>query len=902
MSYTSAQLIAAYTAANVGVPPSAATAALLAAFATETQTGQLSDAAALSFVLNSADSTTAVAEQSYNFFTGKTPTKAGLDFLVNSPTNTTDLNDPFYQAFSLENRYINFAGNLGVVGEGSAAFLATYGGISLTADPATGISNFVNVIYETIIGSAYAVAAGINPTAAKVDITSRLANFIQIAKDRGLITAASTPAQVDIAVKAELVGYMMAEGIKADVGVYAAGSNNFVNALVNGNAQYNVDMVGTYSALGGGTGSAVGGQGPTPGGSTLALTAGIDALNGTVGNDTFIGDTPTVTAADSLNGGAGSDTFRYFGNTTAALPQLVSVENVNLVNSAADINLSAATGVSFVSLEGNPTASRNITVGAGMTVGLTNITDGAAETFTGTATQGAMTAILAGGINVGTLNLDGAGITGVTIQSNGTANKIATLASTGTEASVTVSGGAALTITNALAASVTKLDASASAGVTAIFGASATATVTGGAGVDTVDVSAVAGKLTVAMGAGNDVLTLGAAVAPAGSSVDGGDGTDVLSVSQAGGSAFGNFTAGNTAGFVNFETLRLTATGAGTATFDATTLPVGVTLFQVGTSAAGISMSNVAANPAITFVGSIAGATGLTVGLKDATGSTDAINVTFLGSTTAGGRSTAALSAPGVETINIVSSVAGGSSQNAVNKLTADASLTKVNISGAGAFTLVTDNMTKTLTIDGSTATGSLNIDASATVTAGIGINVNGGLANDTIKAGQGAVLVTAPNQLIFGGGGGDAIDLVAAHVPIDTLVYKSAGDSLYDLTGVAGASATVAPNSGKMDAVSNFLTAHDKVDLTAFALTNAQAVVADKGLVATGAELNALVASATFFQDASATLRGVSEAHLGADTYLFVDVNHDGVFTAGADLAIKFVGISSVVSADLLH
>jgi S-layer protein len=412
MSYTSAQLVAAYTAANDGVAPNAANAALLAAFATETQSGQLSDAAALAFVINSADSTTAVATQTYNFFTGKTPTKAGLDFLVNSATNPTDLNDPFYTQFSLENRYINFAGNLGIVGDGAAAFATNYGGISLVADPATGISNFVNVLYETIIGTAYATAAGINVTAAKVDITSRLANFIQIAKDRGLITATSTAAQQDLAVKAELVGYLMAEGIKADVGIYAASSNNFTNALINGNPLFNVDLLATYAALGGGTGSAVGGTGPTAGGSTLALTTGIDALTGTVGNDTFIGDTPTVTAADSLNGGAGTDTFRYFGNTTGALPQLTSVENVNLVNSAADISLAGATGVTFVSLDGNPTASRTITVGAGVGVGLTNINDAGNETFvTASATQAAMTATLAGGIVAGTLNLNGAGLT-----------------------------------------------------------------------------------------------------------------------------------------------------------------------------------------------------------------------------------------------------------------------------------------------------------------------------------------------------------------------------------------------------------------------------------------------------------------------------------------------------------
>ncbi len=34
-----------------------------------------------------------------------------------------------------------------------------------------------------------------------------------------------------------MVGYLLVEGIKADVGIYAAGANNFTEALVNSAAQ-----------------------------------------------------------------------------------------------------------------------------------------------------------------------------------------------------------------------------------------------------------------------------------------------------------------------------------------------------------------------------------------------------------------------------------------------------------------------------------------------------------------------------------------------------------------------------------------------------------------------------------------------------------------------------------------
>ena len=45
--------------------------------------------------------------------------------------NTNNINSAYYQSFSLENRYINFAVNLGKLGEGKATFDATYGGLDL---------------------------------------------------------------------------------------------------------------------------------------------------------------------------------------------------------------------------------------------------------------------------------------------------------------------------------------------------------------------------------------------------------------------------------------------------------------------------------------------------------------------------------------------------------------------------------------------------------------------------------------------------------------------------------------------------------------------------------------------------------------------------------------------------
>ena len=123
MAYTLKQLTMAWTAAHGGVAPDATTLADLGNRAAQNAAGVMTDAQVLGFVLNSADNSTALAALSYQFFTGKSPTKEGLAYLTNSPDNPNDLNDPYYGKFNTENRYINFAANLGVAGEGGRGYV-----------------------------------------------------------------------------------------------------------------------------------------------------------------------------------------------------------------------------------------------------------------------------------------------------------------------------------------------------------------------------------------------------------------------------------------------------------------------------------------------------------------------------------------------------------------------------------------------------------------------------------------------------------------------------------------------------------------------------------------------------------------------------------------------------------
>ena len=907
MAYTSAQLVAAYTAANNGVAPDAATTALLNAFAAQTQTGQLSDAAALSYVVNSAQDDVQVAVQAYQFFTGTIPSTAGLDYLTNSATNTQDLNDPYYAQFNLENRYINFAANLGVVGEGATAFSTTYGGLTF--------AQYVDVVYETIIGSAYAQTAGINVAAAKADIVARQANFVQIATDRGLINASSTAAQRDIAVKAAVAGYLMAEGVKADVGIYAAGANNYVQALVNGTAVDGVNLLTTYSVQGGGTGQAVGGTGPVAGGETLTLTAGIDAKTGGAGNDTIVGDAGTVSAADQINGGGGSDTFLYY--TPAATPAVPAMSNVEVVKfiaptAASTANLSAVAGLSEVWLkDANATASgATFTLGSGTQAGLENVSGPTTVTFAGTATS--RTLNLVNTSTTGTVNLDGA--TTLNLNAVGS-NTVGTLASSANETTVNVTGPGSLTLTNALAATVNTFDASASAGkVNATLGTTTTATtVKGGSNANIINLTNVTGavKVTADLGGGDDILALGGNLNTfaVGSTLNGGDGTDTVNIADG-----ADLTKTTVALLSGFEVLDVSG---GTGTYDVSLgkfAAVTINNSVGGPLTGAVTLDKASSGFTLTTLTSRADV-GLgkaqSIALADATGTSDTVNINTTiadgnNDATADGDVTYSTSTTvaGVENINIAANVSvadtglsGASYLTTFDDLIANAVKT-LTITGNGsvAFTALT-NAGNTLTkVDASGSTGSVTLDASAIATQ---VAYTGSDGKDSYTATDGGS--------IYGRGGNDAITLVTGGTDkADTIIYKSATDVKF----VDANSDGKIDAAGSIEMITNFATAAsasagsdeaDIIDLTSFAFTGYSGAAVNKGALAASVEGGTFAMTiADFFADAAGD-RGVAFGTFGAaHTYVFVDANKDGNWDASTDLAIKLVGVTDFAQTSI--
>ncbi|MCA9170351.1 MAG: trypsin-like peptidase domain-containing protein [Planctomycetales bacterium] len=100
---------------------------------------------------NSQAESVALVAATYEFFTDRIPTAEGFEYLISSTANLYDLNDPYYAGFNLENRYINFASNLGTAGEGVAYFNVEFGNLSF--------SDAVKVAYSDVMGQALTGAA-----------------------------------------------------------------------------------------------------------------------------------------------------------------------------------------------------------------------------------------------------------------------------------------------------------------------------------------------------------------------------------------------------------------------------------------------------------------------------------------------------------------------------------------------------------------------------------------------------------------------------------------------------------------------------------------------------------------------------------------------------------------------
>jgi hypothetical protein len=476
-----------------------------------------------------------------------------------------------------------------------------------------------------------------------------------------------------------------------------------------------------------------------------------------------------------------------------------------------------------------------------------------------------------------------------------------------------------------------------------------TLTVDGGAGDDKVDLTAVSNAAIVAItgGDGNDTVLLGANLdtLDTTSTIDGGAGTNIIGIADG-----ADLTSTTGALLSNFQTLEVKG---GTGSYDMSVLSLTNVTQTGGTLSGGVTIHNAAAGTTYTVTSAkatdLTDANVVTYDLKSAAGTSDVAlftlnakdgdndgnadgNITLAGITLADDASS-----KGIETLKIVSNATpdaddpdtdgvdeslgatdytntvttiDGTAHNKVLDVTANANLTittvtgadltalaTIKVAGAGDFTITNALAAGELltSVDASASTGGVTIDASANTVA---INYKGSAGADTFTAGT-------AGGVIYTGKGTDSVDLSANSAgtasAADTIVLKAATDSQIADSSKDG-KFTIAADS-KWDAITGFETAAvassatlaDKLDVSTFGFSAYAKGVVD--VTASVIGTTDLKSVADLFADAGGD-RGVAFAVIGGtDTYVFIDANHDGNFTAADDLMIELVGVTGLGS-----
>ena len=565
MPYSNAQLTAYYQSLT-GTAPTGADAILINAAAVQSTNGSQSDVNTLLTVFNSAgvQATFEVAESTYQFFTGGGLTQAGLNNLEGNAGsgNTQGLNTAYYSQFNTENRYYNFAINLASAGgAGNASFVASYGNLTF--------AQTVAAAYEQIVGSSNVGTA--NANAAIADITSRQSFFVNVANQRAGGVDAGGSAGQNIALKAIVIGYILEEANKADVGTYAKAIDQLEAAVAASGSgaaitsPFGSNIITTFGTGGTGFNSGFNALGANTNSQTnFSLTTGVDTFQPTTGGIQFVGvvnagtagngtnsnttfNPSTLQAGDQVRGtGANNtltvDTVGTVGDATGgalitgiqtinvrsvADPQVAgsagsATINANLVAGATNINEYLGTGALTINNLGT-----SVTVGvvgnSGQTGGLltANYVTGGTATINiangTTATNGA-------GVTIANANAANATIGTVMLNSNGGLNSLATVTLPTSVTELDLSSTSPLNVTTTTAGGLKILKATGGGGAINLGtatdlggGAANTGTITT---VDTTGLTATGGltarffttsgvnTTTYALGAGADNLVL----------------------------------------------------------------------------------------------------------------------------------------------------------------------------------------------------------------------------------------------------------------------------------------------------------------------------------------------------------------------------------------------------------
>lgn len=640
---------------------------------------------------------------------------------------------------------------------------------------------------------------------------------------------------------------------------------------------------------------------------TASLTAAGTVANVKVANTTDV--TLTSAGAATLVGGK-AVVVAAAGATNVSGAALTGVTVNGGTSSIVNNTATTGNGTTLTSVSLNDVAGTNVLTGNGLTtVNLSAIDTKGTSVTVNNATTGGHTLNLnlnAVGTKDDQIVVTDATATRVAVTTTASSN-IALSAAAATTA--TVAGSAATTLNVAGSTVLASLDASAATGnVTVTGNLPALTSYKGGSAIDTISLGAA--KYTVDTGAGNDVVTLTGAVA-AGSTVNLGAGNDSLlmgtggavAVSTAtavtvidGGDGFDTVSAGllnaaNAGQFKNFDALDLSAAANLDMNLVTGSTITGLTLSGNTVADKAAVLNNVKAGVGLSVAGVNAGTT--TINVANATATDNTFGITFNGAAASAATKVANVDAGvvvlnGVETVTIASE--GGN--NTWNKVTlTDDALQTVTITGGKNLDLAFAGVNGTVSgttggvkmIDGSAATGALNINTANVIASGTNagnaittLNVKGGSAADTITlagyatvnagAGNDTIIVSKDGGILTGGAGNDTFNVKAAVATgvteatsiLTTITDLTAGDKI-DL-GVAGGSKFGATKVALGETVTNLDQA------LAFAAEGTDAAV-------------------TWFQ-------------YGADTYIVADKGDAG-FNAG-DVVVKLTGLVDLSTATI--
>ena len=572
---------------------------------------------------------------------------------------------------------------------------------------------------------------------------------------------------------------------------------------------------------------------------TITTGTGIDSVDGGVGNDTVKFADANLVSSDSVTGGDGTDILEMTDTASIAdvdLTNFLTVETIKLAagTAAQTVALGAeALQAGIVTIDGTVSAQDvTVTVAAGYTGNLTVLANSADNSVTGGSgndvivsnasfqldTTATTDDSIAGGTGTDTIRLDnntsatdntgnavtmtvGAGL--VSGVENITINDLATDGA----GDATVSFVAGFAMTSGLTVDGSALDAGEvlTVDVSANTG-SETVTILGGAADDVFTLSATADSASGAAGA--DTFKFAEANLASSDSVTGGEGTDVLEMTDT-----AAITDAELTNFLTVETIKLAAgTAAQTVALGAEALEAGIVTID-GT----LNTQDLTVTVAAGYTGnltvlassadnSVTGGSGNDVIVSNATFQLD--TSTTNDDSIAGGAGTDTIrldndsgtdGTGNAVTMTVGAGLASGVENITINDTATDNAAGDVTVNFAAGFA-----MTSGLTIDGTALDAGevLTVDVSAntgseTVTilggaaddafalGGAADSASGGLGNDTFNV---SVANLASNDGIDGGGGtADVLALSSNGTVTDVQFTQVSGVEKLNLTAGAG-------------------------------------------------------------------------------------------------------------------